>query len=290
MSILDIKASNNVIIDLIHKNQPFTIVRLGIGSETYMTLEYVHTGKINKRYLHPELLTLYNAGIYTRDKDLKKMELYCKFYDMSIKNSDILASFVAPNMVQIQNYFSNKYSINQIHSRSLEPFYAMMDNEIPWTHHLKGKKVLVIHPFVKSFQKQLNNNFQMFKNTGIFLPDQEFVFYKTFQTIAGNHIHDSWVETFNIMCNDIKNLDFDIALLGCGGYGLPLCNYIKKSLKKSAIYIGGGLQLLFGVTGKRWDTNENIQKIIRENGCEFIRPSQDEQCDNLRTIEGGCYW
>ena len=27
-------------------------------------------------------------------------------------------------------------------------------------------------------------------------------------------------------------LDFDIALLGCGGYGLPLCNYIKKSLKK----------------------------------------------------------
>ena len=59
-----------------------------------MTLEYLHTGIINQKYLHPELLTLYNAGIYTRDKDLKKMELYCKFYDMSIKNSDFLASLL----------------------------------------------------------------------------------------------------------------------------------------------------------------------------------------------------
>ena len=88
------------------------------------------------------------------------------------------------------------------------------------------------------------------------------------------------------MCNDISKIEFDIALLGCGGYGLPLCNYIKTKLGKSAIYIGGGLQLLFGVTGSRWDTHPIIGKFK----CNFIRPSENERCRNLRTIENGCYW
>ena len=92
------------------------------------------------------------------------------------------------------------------------------------------------------------------------------------------------------MCNDIKKLEFDIALLGCGGYGLPLCNYINKDLKKSAIYIGGGLQLLFGVMGKRWENNDMWKKIIADNDCKFIRPSGDEIMPNNTRIEGGCYW
>ena len=92
------------------------------------------------------------------------------------------------------------------------------------------------------------------------------------------------------MCNDIKNLDFDIALLGCGGYGLPLCNFIKMDMNKSAIYIGGGLQLLFGVMGRRWENRDDWKKIIRDNDTKFIRPSGDEIIKNKHVIEGGCYW
>jgi hypothetical protein len=77
----------------------------------------------------------------------------------------------------------------------------------------------------------------MFKNDDIFLPNQEFVFYKSFNTLAGNHIHNNWIETFSIMCNDIKKLDFDIALVSCGGYGLPICNFIKNDMKKSTLLI-----------------------------------------------------
>jgi hypothetical protein len=122
------------------------------------------------------------------------------------------------------------------------------------------------------------------------LEDQEFVFYKPYQTIAGNHIHNNWLETFKLMSNDIKDIDFDIALLGCGGYGLPLCNYIKTNLNKSAIYVGGGLQLLFGVMGKRWENRDDWKDIIKKNDCKFIKPDDSEKCNNLNTIEGGCYW
>ena len=92
------------------------------------------------------------------------------------------------------------------------------------------------------------------------------------------------------MINDIKDIEFDIALVSCGGYGLPLCNYIKTTMNKSAIYVGGGLQLLFGVMGKRWENNEMWNKIIRENDTKFIKPSGDEIIQNNKTIENGCYW
>ena len=93
MNVLNIKKSNDYIRKLILNNENFSIIRLGIGSETYITFEYIHTNNINIRYLHPKLLTLYNAGIYTRNKDIKLIELFCKFYNRAIRNSNCLACF-----------------------------------------------------------------------------------------------------------------------------------------------------------------------------------------------------
>lgn len=291
----EIDNSNKQIINLIEKNKPFIVARFGIGPETYITYEYSLTKEMNLSYLNKETNALNIAGIYfnKNDTEYKKLRLYINSYETCVKNCDLLASFYKyRNMEIIQNYYSNKYSVSQIHSRSLEPFYQIQENIKPWTHYLKGKKVLIINPFVDSFQKQLKNGFQIFKdeNKKIFLDGQDFVFYKSYQTVADNHIHDSWFETFNLMCKDISKIEFDIALLGCGGYGLPICNFIKTKLNKSAIYVGGGLQLLFGVMGTRWENNKMWREIIKENDSKFIRPSGDEICRNYKTIENGSYW
>lgn len=282
---ISISGSNKKFIELLEKNEQFCISRLGIGVETYLTYQYLSGSQINFNYLKA---LNNNAGIYNVNNTLR---IYLDLYSDCIKNSDYLASFTT-SIVNEQNFFIEKYNLNVLHSRVLEPFYIVNENEKPWTHYLKGKKVLIINPFVESFKKQLKNKFQIFKdpNKKIFLDDQEFIFYKSYQTIAGNHIHNNWFETYNIMCNDIKNLDFDIALLGCGGYGLPLCNFIKMDMNKSAIYIGGGLQLLFGVMGRRWENRDDWKKIIRDNDTKFIRPSGDEIIKNKDVIEGGCYW
>ena len=292
-TILNLETSNQCIIKLIETNKPFIISRMGIGAETYITYEYIITNKINTNYLQ----TLSNnAGIY--NINAKNILLYINLYIQAIKNSIALATFPT-YIINEQSYFVNKYNLKQIHSRSLEPFYACLENIKPWTHYLYGKKVLIINPFIDSMKKQLTKNFQIFKdpNKKIFLDNQEFIFYKSYQTSAGNHIHNDWLETFTLMCNDIKKLDdefhFDIALLGCGGYGLPLCNFIKMELNKSAIYIGGGLQLLFGIMGQRWENRDDWKKIMKDNdnpNNQFIRPSGDEIINNKNAIENGCYW
>lgn len=278
--------SNNKIIELIELNKPFYITRLG-DQVSVISILYMINKNINTDLLKNDN-SLYNDGIYSKN-GLSKIELYCKMYNKSVIESNYLASF--ENLyVNNQNFYKNNFNVNQIHSRVLEPFYLLEKNVIPWTHYLKNKKILIIHPFIKSFKKQLNNDFQIFKNKKLFDKNQQFVFYKSYQTIAGNHIHNDWYETFTLMCEDIKNIDFDIALLGCGGYGLPLCHFIKTELNKSAIYIGGGLQLLFGVFGGRWENSEFWKKIIEENDCKFIKPSEEEICKNSNTIENNCYW
>ena len=92
------------------------------------------------------------------------------------------------------------------------------------------------------------------------------------------------------MCKDIAKLDFDIALLSCGGYGLPLCRFIYKTLGKTSIYMGGSLQLLFGVYGERWMNHPIISKCVEEYPEHWIRPCDEEKPKNYKKVEGGCYW
>jgi len=136
----------------------------------------------------------------------------------------------------------------------------------------------------------MDNNFTFYKDKSIFKPGQEMLYYKTFNTLANNRIHKNWFETFSIMCKDIKNIDFDIAILGCGGYGLPLCDYICNTLHKSAIYVGGGLQLLFGIKGKRWINHPIIKRESERENSGWKTPSENETIKGNTMIEGGCYW
>lgn len=292
MSILDLKDSNSLLSKFIKNNKSFSAVRLGLGQETYLafgiatgdsiTLDMLKTrGNIN--------------GIYTKTGDINRIMTFLKQYIQAFITNDIQISFTFEhgNIIQIQNILSNNGNIvPQIHSRIIEPFYLINDypHIKPWTHYLLDKKVLIVSPFIESFKKQLNAGFKINKINPIFLEGQEFVFYKSYNTLAGNEIHDDCLKTLELMINDISKINFDIALLSCGSYGPILCNLIKQKLNKSAIYMGGGLQLLFGVKGKRWETHDIISQIIKNSDIPFISPSKDEQIPNYKNIESGCYW
>lgn len=71
------------------------------------------------------------------------------------------------------------------------------------------------------------------------------------------------------MKNKINNLQFDVALIGAGAYGLPLASFIKRMGKK-AIHLGGVLQLFFGIQGKAWDSWKIYNKF-------WTKPKLSEQ-------------
>jgi hypothetical protein len=284
MSILNLELSNKYVSKLILSNKPFLITRVGIGGETYGSAFYKAYQQVNTQYLYS---LSNNAGIYLTNNE-EAIRFFNEYIE-AIEKSTALA--VWSNLLVNEQSFLKPPNIPSVHTQVLEPFYMCSENMIPWSYQLLGKKVLIISPFVDSIKKQNDNNFQIFSDgRKLFRDGQEFVYYKAFNTSAGNHLHKSWIETFDIMRNEVSKLDFDIALLSCGGYGLPLSNFIHKKMNKSAIYVGGGLQMVFGVMGKRWETTDYWKDIIKTHNPRFIRPSGDEILNNCNKVENACYW
>ena len=163
--------------------------------------------------------------------------------------------------------------------------------DIPYTAQLKGKKVLVISPFAETIKSQYKKRELLHKNIHT-LPEFELFTIKAINSIhdnieAANLPYRNWFEALDYMRGEIDKIDFDIAILGCGAYGLFLADYCK-SLGKKALHLGGVHQLLFGIKGKRfsnfWDGN-----YVTYNE-HWVSPSLEEHPKGFEKVEGGCYW
>ena len=170
----------------------------------------------------------------------------------------------------------------KINAQNLEPYYF----QDSWMSALKGKRILIIHPFAASFQKQSSKFADLFPNRSWF-EDCTFIFVKPPMTIAGNHGGKDWQEHLEGFFKQLEGVGFDIALVAAGGYGMLIADHIYTNLKRSAIYIGGALQLFFGVIGKRWFDHPVIIKLVNDH---WIRPSQEERPLHHTKVERGCYW
>lgn len=206
---------------------------------------------------NPQLLKK-ASGFFSND--INNVRQFCR-YQLDIMNDiDMYGSWTK------QEKFIEKYLINAVVVTARSLFDP--DVEHPWTEVLEGKRVLVIHPFANSIQHQYKKKDLLFKNRS-YLSDFLLETYKPIQITNDNaHRFESWWEALDVMKKEIAIREFDIALLACGAFGHPLCGHIKK-IGKKAIYMGGDLQMMFGIYGQRWAGN----KLINEN---WIRPLQDD--------------
>ena len=97
------------------------------------------------------------------------------------------------------------------------------------------------------------------------LPSFDLKTVKAVQSIAGNKTaFKDWFDALDYMKSQIDSIDYDVCLIGAGAYGFPLAAHVKRSGKK-AIHIGGSLQLLFGIRGKRWEKDDYHENLITKN-------------------------
>lgn len=66
------------------------------------------------------------------------------------------------------------------------------------------------------------------------------------------------IDLFTYISARIAQIDFDIALIAAGALAVPIAAFVK-SLGKIGFDLGGELQFLFGVRGKRWRDDDRWQ-------------------------------
>ncbi len=272
--------ANKIIAKHIQSGKPFLVSRLGSG-ELRCILNYLHFKQKNKSVIwHEQVLhEMYNfGGIFPQNS--KSLIHFSNTYMEAIKSINSLGIWYNANENKIIDLYCP--NANLIPLKSIEPYF----HKDPWSQFLKGKRVLIIHPFEESIQKQYRIKEKLFEDKSV-LPEFELITYKTPITIPGEPTrYKSWKETLYGMQHEIQSIDFDIAIIGAGPYGLPLGAFIKK-MEKQAIHIGGATQILFGIKGKRWEDNPSFQNIINSY---WIYPSVNETPQKYTLLEGACYW
>lgn len=275
--LLNAQDGNQRILSLIESGQPFVVARF--GSVELSAIIRREGQRLNKSVPDTDGELCTNAGFFPNDKQY--IDKFSQMMLDEISQIDLLGVWHNPEEEYVVERYMPKTQVTPI--EAVEPYVY----EEPWSKALKGKKVLVIHPFEESIKEQYIKHQKLFLNPAV-LPDFELKTIKAVQTQAGEQDErfESWFDALDYMKKQMDQTDYDIAIIGCGAYGMPLAIHAKK-VGKQAVHMGGATQILFGIKGRRWDDNEIISKLYNES---WIRPNQNETIKKQDTIENGCYW
>ena len=297
----DFNKISDILYDLLQGDKPCMIARFG-ATELSAIVNYlgVKQGMPNIiKYIKGEALDWW---WYPTSFQLMKScsgffpsteESLSEFSELMIKDIgelDVLASWC-----QKEIHFQKELeSVIKISLLGLEPFWSSN----PWTRILKGKKVLVIHPFSETILSQYERRESLFKDENI-LPKFDLQVIKAVQSLGGSSEFSDWFEALEWMKSEIDKRDFDICLIGCGAYGFPLAAHVKR-IGKKAVHIGGALQLFFGIRGSRWDREDykelRLKKSLYYKSYEdlytdtWVFPAKKETPANAKEVEDSCYW
>ena len=248
----------------------------------------------------------YGAGLYPTDK--ATIENFIKVYLESLRGVDVFASwndrFIDFEHSLYSSYISSSYISpggGIVELTALESFYTSREHW--WQTLFAGRCILVISPFVDSIQKQLapNKRDKVWRGkwSGFWPDDIAFKFIRfehpwsllSKEEQSNSNLAESkhFLDKLKCFEKEIDIIgDFDIALIGAGCYSLPLCAYIKNTNRRIAFHLGGGLQMMFGVYGGRWNTASGIFKEYVNDA--WIRPSGNEIPCGFKMQEGGAYF
>jgi hypothetical protein len=276
--ILSADEGNSLIARLLESGEPTAIGKLG-GVESEALGRYIENGGKPERWDTNTRLTLYrNAGVFPLDDGVFRR--WCVEFLDSLSSLDLVAVWYNTHESRIIRRFATSAKLAEL--TSLEPYY----HKNPWSRCLKGRKVLVIHPFEQSIRRQFLHRDKIWQDQRC-LPDFELDTIKPplSDALAKSGFQD-WFDALQYMKTEISKKDFDVAIVGAGAYSLPLVAYIKRK-GKSAIHLGGATQTLFGIKGRRWDNNAFFARSYNDY---WSRPLEEETPHNAAVVEDGCYW
>lgn len=285
-------AASDLIYEELLAEKPSMICRLGTTELATITSATTQLTVINAFKLISGHEVVRDIGLH--EGLIRSLCQLSGFFPAQVSEGRKFVSLMLADMAQVdilgvwckqEKHFSQELSLaKKVRFRDIEPYM----HEHPWTRVLSGKKVLVIHPFADTIADQYGRKRKQLFTNPLMLPEFELQTIKAVQSIANNKtVFSTWFEALDHMQGQISRADFDIAIIGCGAYGMPLAAHVKR-IGKKAVHLGGQTQLLFGIKGKRWETDhEQIKRLFNDH---WVYPDERDKPKDFKSVEGGAYW
>ncbi len=230
------------------------------------------------------------AGVYPQDNDF--LMKYAQGYEQMCQQLDCVA--VAPGGMVTPAVFAEKFTATRLGFNDLEPNrsvpYDIQDCYLP---ELTDRRIVIVSSIGHLLMGRANRETftQVWARIGVpwFSPasveavDFPFIYDQS----TRQKYPDVW-KVYDLVVQELSHRDFDVALIAAGGIGAPIATAVKN-LGRVGISLGGHLQVLFGVQGKRWLDDPQWQKNY-VNDAWTRPPASALPNAPLGLVDDGAYW
>jgi hypothetical protein len=287
-SIVEPVSGNSLLYEYVSSQRPIAAGKIG-DTELEVLLKYEQSNgdadtffrSITEHGHELDLLHL-NCGVFPKRQDV--LVRWAETYLAALADIDLLGVWHNKGEEEIVKKYAPQATLTGI--TAVEPYYF----DAPWTRALADKRVVVVTPFHDSVLHQWSRyrGEDLFPENPDVLPEFDLVIVRSpFSAGLSAPVHADWHVALADMKETIVAIDFDVALIGAGAWGLPLCSFIRRDLERSAVHLGGAIQILFGVRGRRWERHLVISKLFNE---KWISPLLQERPKGTWRNDGGAYW
>ncbi len=220
-----------------------------------------------------------NAGVFPSTGAV--LSHCCRELMKAVSGLDLIALWDNPGETRLVRVHAKKAAMTRLDGLSS---FVHVD---PWTHQLAGRRVLVVSPFAATIESQYERRDEVWARHPKVLPTFALETLATPFPAAIERPPDAdWSSCLDRLRSELDDRRFDVALIGAGAWSLPLVLHCKR-LGRIGIHLGGSLQLLFGIKGRRWDQDKLISEMLTPS---WVRPSPGETPSAAGLVERGCYW
>lgn len=274
--------------------RPFAAGKLGVSEKQwlYYPLHLADEADPRRRaafFANLRHHALSQSGIFPMEQSY--LLRFVDFYLEHLRNLDSVGLFRHP--IERELIARHQLLVNFIDYEHQEP-----DRSIPaheencYLPAFRDKRVLIISPFASTMvENARQDRFEaVWAKTGKswFFPKSVISLELPYGVAPETRKrYQSTNELFDELCEKISRIDFDVALIGAAGLNIPLVSHLKQQ-GKVAIALGGHLQVVFGVLGKRWrDRKDWVENYVTD---AWIPVPDRYHLQDKFACDQGAYW
>jgi hypothetical protein len=203
--------------------QPLSVGRLG-GVEASLVM---WARGIPKIFLRPDLKPIFldtsqgatNAGIRPRNRE--SYRLFAKLAWDALECMDFQGVWKSGQEAAVLQYLKPR-ALFDVEMAGPDGNY-----QDHWTSALKGKRALVVSPFLETIYRQIPIMKSIWPKLDWFEETQFNVV--RFPYLIDESCKETWWEVYQRIGSVVSAGDYDVALFGCGGLGLPFAHLAKEA-------------------------------------------------------------
>lgn len=218
---------------------------------------------------------------------------FVEVYSVHLRELDCLGLFFDAPALECEIIKSYRPKASLIHYVHQEPDRSTPGDEANcYLPFFAGKKLLVVAPFAHFLRQRATAE----TFTRVWQKTRKPWFHPAcvdsveFPYGYEEKTRQTYGDALNLLDSiqaQIASKSFDVALIAAGGLGMPLAGFVK-SLGKVGLSLGGCLQIIFGVYGKRWiDRHDWHAKYFNE---WWTRVPAEYLPAAALTTDNGAYW